>query len=100
MEGLVLTMVVAVTVEALVEYGKSMFLAVGNDKKAIVLQVAAMLVSVGICLLTGADIYSALGIVFVWQPVGAVLTGIFAARGANYLSDMIGRLKQLLAEQT
>lgn len=99
MQGLVLTMVVAVTVEALVEYGRSVAHAIGGDKKALWLQIAAVVVSVGICLMTGADIYGALGIVFYWQPVGTILTGVFTARGANYLSDMIGRLKQLLAEQ-
>lgn len=94
-EGLLLVTVVAVTVEALVEYGKSAVAAVGGDKKALVVQIIAVAVSVALCLLTGADFYGVLGIHFAVAPVGAVLTGIFAARGANYLADLVGRLRAI-----
>ncbi len=95
-ENMLLSTVIAVTVEALVEYGKTAVTSWRTAKKAVVLQVAAMLVSVGLCLLAGADVYGALGIVFAWQPAGCILTGIFAARGANFLSDLVGRLKDIL----
>lgn len=95
-DGIVLAMVIAVTVEALVEYGRSALAAWKDAKRAILLQTAAVVVSVGLCILVDADIYRALGIVFAWQPIGWVLTGIFSARGANFISDLVGRLRNLL----
>lgn len=93
MQGIMLAVVVALTVEALVEYGKTaMKTALGGDWLTAVLQGAAVLASVGICLLSGADVYGALGITFSGSPLGCILTGIFAARGANYLSDFVGQL--------
>ncbi len=97
MQGIVLTLVMAVTVEALVEYGRTVIeLIAGGGKKTALLQGAAVLVSVGLCLMTGADLFGALGICFYWRPIGGVLTGIFAARGANYVSDLTGQIRSLL----
>ena len=99
MQGIVLTLVMAVTVEALVEYCRTAVkTARGGGRLSALLQGAAVLVSVGICLLCGADLYGALGIAFRWQPVGSVLTGIFAARGANYVSDLVGQLRGILGK--
>ncbi len=95
-EKIVLATVIAVTVEALVEYGKTIITAWHNGKKAVLLQGAAVAVSVCLCLLSGADVYGALGIHFAWMPAGCILTGVFAARGANYISDLVGRLRVLL----
>lgn len=96
LDGILPVTVMAVTVEALVEYGKSAVLAVKGNTATLVIQVVAVLVSVALCLLTGADFYGVLGIHFAWQPIGTVLTGIFAARGANYLSDLVGRLRKII----
>ena len=97
MQGILLVTVMAVTVEALVEYGRTILSAAkGGDRTAAILQGAAVLLSVGLCMLTGADLYGALGITFVWKPMGCLLTGIFSARGANYVSDFIGQLRNLL----
>ncbi len=96
MEGLLLVTVIAVTVEALVEYGKSAVVAVNGDKKALLIQGIAVAVSVALCLLTGADFYGAFGVHFAVRYVGSVLTGIFAARGANYLADLAGRLQKII----
>ena len=96
MNALLLVLVVAVTVEALVEYGKSIFnLAVEKDKKTLVLQLCAVVGGMALCLLTGADIYSGLGVAFKYPGVGCLLTGVFASRGANYVSDFIGKLSNV-----
>ena len=94
-EGLLLVTVLAVTVEALVEYGKSAIIAVNGDKKALIIQCVAVALSVSLCLMTGADFYAVFGVNFAWRPVGSVLTGIFAARGANYLSDLVSRFQKI-----
>lgn len=92
MQGVLLTLVLAVTVEGLMEYGKS--IAEGKGAKTIGLQLGALGVSIFLCLMAGADIYAWLGVPFALPYVGSVLTGIFASRGANYVSDLIGRLQK------
>ena len=94
MEGIALVIVLAVTVEAMVEYVKSICAAfAGVGAKAAVLQLSAVAVSVLLCLASGADLYGWLGVPFIYPAIGVVLTGIFASRGANYVSDLIGRLR-------
>jgi hypothetical protein len=95
-ETLLLVTVIAVTVEALVEYGKTVVKTWKTEKATVALQLTAVVVSVCLCLLIGADVYGALGVRFHAAPVGCILTGIFAARGANFLSDFVGRLRDLL----
>ena len=96
MDKMVLVLMMAVTVEGLVEYGKSVWAASeAKDFKAVVLQGAALALSVGLCFAAGADFYAALGVGFAFPYIGTVLTGIFASRGANYLSDLLGRLQNI-----
>ena len=91
MDKIALVLMLAVTAEALVEYGKSLAAAFGGgDYKAAVLQLCAAVVGVLLCVLSGADMYAALGVPFSLPAVGMVLTGIFASRGANFVGDIIG----------
>lgn len=93
MEGITLIIALAIVTEALVEYGKSIGKAVaGNDIKAAVTQVAAMVVSVLLCFAAGADLFKIAGINFAWPWVGVILTGILGSRGANYLSDFVKKI--------
>ena len=95
MEGIMLIIALAIVTEALVEYGKSIGKAiVGNDKKAAVTQIAAIIVSVLLCFSAGADLFQVVGIAFAWPGVGTVLTGILGSRGANYLSDFLSKLQK------
>lgn len=99
MDKLVLVLMLAVTVEALIEYTKSIIKAF-TDKcyKCAVVQLCAMVISI---VLANADMYAALGVPFSVPGIGMVLTGIFASRGANFVSDLIGRLRgQKSPEQT
>ena len=93
MEGIVRIMALAVIVEGLVEYGKSIGKAfTGNDCKAAVIQLGAIVGGVLVSVAAGADLFAALGIVFAWPWLGVALTGIVISRGANYVSDFVGRL--------
>ena len=93
MEGIVLIITLAVIVEGLVEYGKSIGKAfAGNDRKAAATQLVAIAIGVLMCVAAGADLFAALGIVFAWPWLGVALTGIVISRGANYVSDFVGRL--------
>ena len=88
-------LMLAVTVEALVEYGKSIGKAIADKQaKTAITQLCAVAVSIGLCGLAGADLYAAVGVEFSLPWVGRILTGIFASRGANFVSDLIGRLTQ------
>ena len=93
MQGILLMLVLAVTVEGLVEYVKSV--AEHKEWKTIALQLGAAAVSILLCLASGADLYAALGVEFAAPFGGCALTGIFASRGANYASDIIGKLRKV-----
>lgn len=92
MTSIILIIVLAVTVEALVEYVKTF---ISADIKTIAIQVSALLTSIALCLATGADLYGFLGISFVYPIIGVILTGVFASRGANYVSDLIKKLQSI-----
>ena len=94
MNTVVLVLMMAVTVEALVEYAKTVGKAVqAGEAKTAITQLAALLLSVLLCFAVGADFYTALGVEFAFPWVGTLLTGIFASRVANFVSDLIGRLR-------
>ena len=71
MDIIIVVLMLAVVVEALIQYVKSFVAAFS----------------------TGADMFSALGIAFDWPTIGVVLTGIFLSRGSNYISDFIKKMR-------
>lgn len=94
MTGIVLMLVLAVTVEGIVQYIKSIVeMVTKKDYKTAVTQLSALVISVTLCLMAGADVYGALGVTFAGGWAGMVLTGVFASRGANYAADIIKRLQ-------
>ena len=98
MQMILLAIVMAITVEALIEYVKQIAKALSSGEiKAAATQVASILLGVLLCLAVGADVYGALGVAFAVPWVGTVLTGIFASRGSNYISDLAKRLQNILA---
>lgn len=98
MNTLVIAVVIAIVVEALIEYAKTIGKAVMNKQyKTAVTQLAAIAIGVGLCAAAGADVFAALGITFSIKVIGVVLTGIFASRGANYLSDIAKRIQSVIS---
>ncbi len=93
MQGIILITTMAIVVEALIEYGKSIGRAFATGQwKVAITYVAAVLLGVALCLVTGADLFAVADIAFALPLVGRVLTGVFISRGANYVSDVIKRL--------
>lgn len=87
--------VIAITVEALVEYGKSVRDVVLNkDYKTALTQLAAILVAEVICFPAGADLYAVLGVSFAAPWLGTLLTGILLSRGSNYVHSIVQRFRQ------
>lgn len=94
MKGILLVVVLAVLVEALIEYAKTIIKMFSDkDIKTAVTQFIAIVVAVLICLAAGADLFAALEIVFVFPWLGVILTGILISRGANYVSDFVKKLQ-------
>lgn len=79
-------LMLAVTIEALVEYAKLIVV----NKTVNWKQVAALALGVAGAVLTGADLYDGL---FPVPCVGSVLTGVLLSRGANYVADFTKRLQ-------
>ena len=93
MQGILLITTMAIVVEALVEYAKTVgtALTTGGWKTALT-HLAAVALGVALCMLTGADLFAAAQITFTLPTVGRALTGVLISRGANYVSDFIKRL--------
>lgn len=85
---------IAILVEALVEYGKSigdMFL--GHDYKTGITQLITIGVGILLSFAFGINMFAAIG--FEVAPiVGTIITGIIISRGSNYASDIISKLTQ------
>ena len=99
MEGLMLILVMAVVVEALVEYAKTIGKAfVNGEWKVAVTQLAAVVLGVLLCFMVNGDLFAVVGISFSWPWLGVFLTGILISRGANYVSDFAKRLNSVKGE--
>lgn len=87
--------ILAVTVEALIEYAKLIF----QDKVFNWKQLVAVVLGIGLALLAQVDLYAIVGVTFILPYVGTVLTGIIFSRGANYVSDFIKLIQTKAAEK-
>ena len=96
MDMIVLVLMMAVTVEGLIEYGKTVGKAMLDKQyKTAITQGTALILSVLLCFAVGADFYAVLNVQFPLPWVGCLLTGIFASRGANFVSDLFKKLQTL-----
>ena len=96
MNAIVLAILMAVTVEGLVEYGSTIYKAFCNGEvKTAVKQIAACVAGIVLCVLVGADFYAGIGVTFKVAITGTVLTGIFVSRGANYVSDLVKKFQSI-----
>ena len=94
MDMILLALAMAVTVEGLIEYIKTLGKAVLEKAwKTAATQGCALALGAALCFAAGADLYAALGVTFAQPWIGTLLTGVFASRGANYVSDLIFRLQ-------
>ncbi len=94
MQTIVLILVLAITVEALIQYSKTIIEMLEKKQyKTFATQLAAILLSVFICFTAGVDLYTLVGVSFTLPWLGMLLTGIVVSRGSNYTSDFIARLQ-------
>ena len=94
MQTFLLVLSLAVIVEALVQYAKTVIKMLEKKQyKTFGTQLAAILIAVFICFAAGADIFALMGISFSVHWLGTLLTGIVISRGSNYASDLIKRFQ-------
>ena len=85
---------VAILIEALVEYAKTIMKMVeGGENKTAITQCATVALGILLAFAFNADLFIPIGIE-VNHSVGTIITGIIASRGSNYVSDFIGKLGQ------
>ncbi len=85
---------VAVLIEGLVEYGKTITnMFYEGDKKTGVTQIVTIIIGIGLAFAFSANMFVPLGLM-VNEYIGMVLTGIVMSRGSNYVSDLISKIGQ------
>lgn len=96
MTVIVIFLMLALIVEAAIEYAKSIGKGMMEGEwKTAVTQLCSIAVALVLCFATGLDVFSFVGLEFAWPWVGVVLTGVFISRGSNYASDFIERLQNV-----
>ena len=85
---------VAILIEGLVEYGKTIADMVNEgEKRTALIQVITIVVGVALAFAFDADMFVPLGLK-VNHYIGMALTGIVMSRGSNYVSDLIGKISE------
>lgn len=85
---------VAILIEGLVEYGKTIGNMIENgEKKTAITQCITIVVGILLMFAFDKDLFAIIGMP-VNHYIGVVLTGIIASRGSNYVSDFVGKLGQ------
>lgn len=93
MKGLVLIGAIAVLLEAMVEYGKTIYKYFSEgDKKTAIMQLITIIVGIGFAFLFKLDLFVALEIE-VNEIAGMILTGIIISRGSNYVNDLVSKIR-------
>lgn len=86
---------VAILIEALVEYAKTIMKMVEDgEKKTAITQCATVVLGILLSFAFNADLFIPIGIE-VNHVVGTIITGIIASRGANYISDFIKKIGEI-----
>lgn len=99
MNTILLAIVMAIIVEAIIEYGKTIWAAIeSKEYKTAATQLAAIALSVCLCYAVQADVFAALGINFNIAWIGTLLTGVFASRGSNYVSDIVKKIQTAIGQ--
>lgn len=80
---------VAILVEAIWENIKMIY----DKNKFNISMIGSLVLGIIICLAAQIDIFSIVGINMVVPFIGSIFTGIIVSRGANFVNDLLKRLK-------
>lgn len=81
--------IIAILVEAIWENLKMIY----DKRKINVNMIGSLLLAMLVCVLTKINIFEIIGIKIIVPVVGELLTGIICSRGANFINDLISKLK-------
>lgn len=96
MTGIIIFLMLALIVEAFIEYAKSIGKGLTEGQwKTAVTQLCSIAVALVLCFATGLDIFKLVGLEFAWAWLGVALTGVFISRGSNYAADFVKRLQNV-----
>lgn len=96
MAPVMILITVSIITEGITEWLKMSF---KLDDNANVIYIITAALGVAVALLTGADIFAALGISTRVPFVGQILTGVLCSRGSNYVYDVMRKLSPDQAAQ-
>jgi hypothetical protein len=82
-------LIMAVLTEAVITYAKTFVV----DRKIKWQMIAAVILSVVVCIAYSLDIPALIGIEGTVPYVGNIIKGILVSRGSNYIYDLFGLLK-------
>lgn len=80
---------IAILVEAIWENIKMIY----DKNKFNISMIGSLVLGVIICLAAQIDIFSIVGINMIVPFIGSIFTGIIVSRGANFVNDLLKRLK-------
>lgn len=81
---------IVILIEGLIEYTKTVADSFeSGDYKTFRTQLASIVIGIVGCVLFHANAFASFDVAPI---VGTVITGIIASRGANYASDLLGRI--------
>lgn len=84
---------ITILIEAVIEYIKSILkMFTKKEYKTAVTQVFVIIISIIICFLADVDLFEKI-LGMANKNLSVVLSGIVVSRGANYVSDLLARLK-------
>ena len=81
--------IIAILVEATWENLKMVY----DKQKINVNMIGSLLLSIIVCVLAQINIFEIVGISLIYPFVGYVLTGIICSRGANFINDLLKKVK-------
>ena len=87
MDKLTVVILLAILAEAIWETLKMTW----QKGKISIDRVGALVISIGICVAAGVDMFSLVGVPLASNIIGMVATGVLISRGANFIHDLIDK---------
>lgn len=81
--------VVAILIEAIWENIKMIY----DKNKFNISMLGSLILGIVVCVIFGIDIFPIVGLNAIVPFIGSIFTGIIVSRGANFVNDLLKRLK-------
>lgn len=95
MDAVLTVAVAALLAEAVWETGKMVW----QEGKLCIDRVGALCIGLVFAVGSGLDLFSLLGISFVYPIIGQILTGVLLSRGANFVHDIFKAAEGMVAKR-